>query len=356
MDTPQLARPRRTRGTSLVEVMVGVTIALLVVLAVYRVFAATEGLRHDTQGTGDAQQTGLFVLERLGFDIANAGNGIAASARTLASCPGTAGITDTLRPVAVLITDGGSHDRPDSVVIRYGVASGLATAVPFAATAPAGANFVVRAPEGIAPGDYVIATSRTGVCAATTVTSIATPAPGLLEIAHAALTTDFPDTSMLLNLGPVNRAQTIRYDVVGGVLRTTDLLNKDAPNPLASNIVNLKLQYGIDSDGDGRLDTWVAATDAGAVGSWTPATLLAAPVETLARVKAIRVGVIVRSEYFDRSNKTTFAWTMFECPAIDKSKCPGRMTGTIAAAADGSWRYRLYETTIPLRNLPAGRV
>src|SRR5207302_9496335 len=122
------------------------------------------------------------------------------------------------------------------IVIRYGVANGLATAVRFAASAPTGDGFVVQAPAGFAPGDYVVASSRTGVCAAATVTSIGAPAPGYLDVAHSAIAEALPDTSLLINLGPANRAQTIRYDVTGGVLRTTDLLNKHAPNPLAPNI------------------------------------------------------------------------------------------------------------------------
>jgi len=73
-------------------------------------------------------------------------------------------IADTLRPVTVLISDGGGDDLPDSVVLRYGVAAGLAVAIPFAASAPAGSNFLVRSPGGFAVGDRAIAIGRNGVC------------------------------------------------------------------------------------------------------------------------------------------------------------------------------------------------
>ena len=53
------------------------------------------------------------------------------------------------------------------------------------------------------------------------------------------------------------------YDVASGTLRSTDRANGDAPSPLVSNVVNLKFQYGIDSDGDGMLDTWVRAEPPG---------------------------------------------------------------------------------------------
>src|SRR5205823_72277 len=287
---------RRQSGAGLVDVMVGVTVALFAVLIIYVVVARSDKFRQDAQSAGDAQQTGLFILSRLAFDIANAGSGFAAAAKAMSTCPPSASVVDTLRPVAILITDGGRDDLPDSAVIRYGVAAAIGAAVPFAAAAAAGGNFLVQSPFGFEIGDRVIAIGRNGDCAATDVTGLSVPALGLVNIAHAPSTTGFPLSSWLLNLGPTRNAQIIRYDVVSGVLRTTDLLGGDAPNPLASNIINLKLQYGVDRDGDGVLDTWVPAK-AGPSGDWSAATLLAAPADTLRRIKAIRVGLIVRSEF-----------------------------------------------------------
>jgi type IV pilus assembly protein PilW len=135
----------------------------------------------------------------------------------------------------------------------------------------------------------------------------------------------------------------MRYDLSETTLRSLDLYTPGAvADPLASNIVNLKAQYGIDTDGDGVLDTWVGADNA----SWSPALVLAASVETLARIKAVRVGLIVRSEIYDRELVRGFDWTLFDCAASDKTRCPGRLTGTLPAG----WRYRVYETIVPLRN------
>ena len=54
--------------------------------------------------------------------------------------------------------------------------------------------------------------------------------PGHLEIAHTTVGIDLPDTSALLNLGPDEHVQTLRFDMAGNVLRTTDLAGGDAPN------------------------------------------------------------------------------------------------------------------------------
>lgn len=336
-------------GAGLVEMMIGLTIALFATLVIYVVVAGSDVLRRDAQAAGDAQQTGLFIMSRMSFDIANAGAGFAPATKALSTCPAPASIADTLRPVAVIITDSGRDDVADSIVIRYGVAGGIAGPTRFAADAPAGANFLVRSPYPFDVGDHVIAVGRNGECAAMEVTGSTPTAPGIVEVAHAPLALAFPATSWLVNLGSIKDAQVIRYDVQNGVLRTTDLLNGDAPNPLASNVVNLKLQYGIDTDGDGILDTWMPARS-DASGDWRAATLLAAPADVLSRIKAIRIGLIVRSDFLDRSITTPFRWTLFDCPESDKSLCPGRLSGSIAAASSGGYRYRLHETVVPLRN------
>jgi hypothetical protein len=42
---------------------------------------------------------------------------------------------------------------------------------------------------------------------------------------------------------------------------------------------------------------------------------------------------------------------LFDCELADKSACPGRLEGIVAAAAGGAYRYRTMETVVPLRNV-----
>jgi hypothetical protein len=164
--------------------------------------------------------------------------------------------------------------------------------------------------------------------------------------------------------------------VSNGVLRATPLLDTSGgncgklldppvPNPLASNIVNMKVEYGIDNDLDpqGLLDTWVQAisTNAGVtIADWTPAALLPAPITQINQIKAIRIGIIVQSEQFDKTlagytggdyTNGDYNWVLFDCPTHNAA-CPGRLTGSIpqTASPKGNWRFRKYETVIPLRN------
>jgi type IV pilus assembly protein PilW len=73
-------KTRRTYGTTLVELLVGLAVGLVVAVAVLDVFAATEGRRRTLAGIAEAQQVGALALFTLGHEIANAGNGLAAAA------------------------------------------------------------------------------------------------------------------------------------------------------------------------------------------------------------------------------------------------------------------------------------
>jgi type IV pilus assembly protein PilW len=338
----------RDGGASLIDVLVGLVLGLLSIVVAYQAFVAIDVVRRNTAAAADAQGSGAFALFALASQVDSAGAGLAAAARWLDTCPASGDIATTLRPIDVLITDGGDAARPDSLVVRQALAPLIAMPASFAAAAPAGSNFRVESPDGFAAGDRIIAISRTGACAMTQVTAIAAATAGIVDIAHLPVAVDLPVTTVLLNLGAASRASALRFDVASGTLRSTDLANGDAPVPLTSNVVNLKFQYGIDSDGDGALDTWASAA---ASGSWAPAALLAAPRVTLDRITAIRIGIIVRSERTDRTLTRAYHWVLFDCDAVDRTSCPGRLEGTIPGSASGTYRYRAYETVVPLRNV-----
>ena len=345
---PHLDPCERQRGVTLVDVLVALAVAMLTMVLVYATFALVQSARRSAASAGDLQANGVFALSTLSNFVANAGAGLAAASRWLDTCPTGADIATTLRPVHVLITDGGAADRPDSLVVRQSIARTGGVIAAFVAEALPDAPFRIAAVDGYVAGDRVVAISRTGACASATVTAVATTAPGVLDVGHAPIGVTLPVTSVLFNLGAATRAAALRLDVAGGSLRSTDLTNGDAPNPLVANLVNVKFQYGIDSDGDGALDTWVAAAD---TGPWGAASLMTAPRDVLDSIQAIRIGVIARSERTERAQTRAFHWVLFDCELDDKTACPGRLEGTIAASPGGGYRYRVYETAVPLRNM-----
>ena len=392
------ARFGRQCGFGLVEIMVGLVIGLIAVLVIYQVYTVAEGFKRNTTATGEAQMAGLFSTFVLGMEGANGAAAMALSAPDLGSCVDTGNIASSFRPIPILITDGGAPSTPDSFVVTYSVATTLASTAMFNFDANADDQYQVQSPGGFHVGDLIVAVAKPGsvgsdcpISVITGVSGVALRVPPPLindvptEVANVTITHTAtgsgaqlkgdgrPGLSTLFNMGQCAKVQKVRYDVSNGVLRATPLLdtsgatcgqpaNPLVPNPLASNIVNMKVEYGIDSVADpiGVLDTWVQAT-VDATGDWTPAGLLPAPITQINKIKAIRIGIIVQSELFDKNLagytggdyvNGAYNWVLFDCPNANKALCPGRLTGNIPASVSpaGNWRFRKYETIIPLRN------
>ena len=386
------------RGFGLVEIMVGLVIGMIAVLVIYQVYNVAEGFKRNTTAAGEAQMAGLFSAFVLGMEIGNAGHATALSAPDLGSCADTGNIATSFRPIPVLITDGGAASTPDSFVVTYSVATTLVTPSMFNFDANADDQYQVQSPGGFHVGDLIVVIAKPGSvgsdCPSSVITGVSVPGlrvpPPLIndvptEVANVTITHTAtgsgallkgdgrPGLSTLFNMGPCSKVQKVRYDVSNNVLRATPLLdtsgancgkaaNPLVPNPLASNIVNMKVEYGVDSVADplGLLDTWVQATN-GATGDWTPAGLLPGPITQINQIKAIRIGIIVQSEQFDKGLagftggdyvNGAYNWVLFDCPNANKALCPGRLTGSIPASVSppGNWRFRKYETVIPLRN------
>ena len=336
-------------GFSLIEIMVGIVIGMIAVLVIYQVFAAAEGLRRNTTSVSDAQQNGLLSSFMLNIEVANASNGIADAMTDLGTCAATADIATTFRPIPLLITDGGASS--DSFTVNYSLSQRVVTRVQFSQNAAAGAPYEVISPNGFKTDDLILAISSStpAVCDLTRVVSVAADPgsvnpldqlSGQVKITHTGAPDAFSADAVLLNLGPKSSGQRVTFDVNAGVLRSTSLWNADgqpaamAPNPIASNVVMMKLMYGID-DGAGGV-TWNAA-----VGAWSPANVLAADNTTLRRIRAIRLGIVVQGEQYDKAlalETPSPTWTLFT-PDVN-------LTGALLPG----FRYRTYETIIPLRN------
>ncbi len=129
-------------------------------------------------------------------------------------------------------------------------------------------------------------------------------------------------------------------------LRTRKQLPNLGPtNPLISEVVNLKAQYGLDTSvpPDGIIDVWQDATDA-----WDFAAVTAAPGPTLAtlqRILALRIAIVTRSAQYEKNPVTTGPLTMF----CDPLPCKVSMDLTVSPG-DQNYRYKVLETVVPLRN------
>ena len=69
--------------------------------------------------------------------------------------------------------------------------------------------------------------------------------------------------------------------------------------PVVSDVVNLKAQYGLDTDNDGIVDTWQDATG----GVWSAANLPNQPLATLRQIRAVRIAIVTRSAQYEKDRR-----------------------------------------------------
>jgi type IV pilus assembly protein PilW len=403
--THEPALSRRQRGFSLIDIMVGIVIALIAVLVIYQVFDVAEGIKRNVTGAGDAQQNGLLSSFSMALQLSNAGANVAVVGddNELGVCPST-DIASTLRPIPVLVTAGASDTDSDSFVVNYGASERLVTPVNFASNPTlqnaSTTDFVVQSPLGFRQNDVVVVVSpdvadATKRCAWSVISSVdagpgtAGPGPGpadsdgFVTIKHGNATpadATFNGNSSLINLGQA--PHRIRFDIdlnqkmqdgtTFGTLRSTELFYVDTsnpsspfvaagegaqPTPIANNVVLMKIQYGIGDPSSGFLQKWVKAANDG-TDDWSSAGVLAMNSTNLSRIKAVRIALIVMSESYDKCayadvcpspTTNTFNYTLFgQCDGIP---CPDPITGSYdPTPGQGNFRYRVYETVIPLRN------
>jgi type IV pilus assembly protein PilW len=272
----------------------------------------------------------------------------------------TTGITD-ISPVTII--DGGtSPGASDSLKIRYGT-SGMGGVPSTIKGNPSGNVVTVENNLSCRKNDIVMMISGT-TCNLTYVKD------------------DITDTTTLtLNdvTGDVAAVDGARLACLGSWVTTefqvnpsynpTDAANSQAyldinGEPSVADIVNIQAQYGISNSGSSnQITDWVNATDGQASGDWGPGITVA----NRNRIKAVRIAVVARNGLLEKDevtsacSSTTAASPTGLC-AWDATSAapPGSASGTnfpapsIDLSNDPNWkryRYRVFETIIPLRNM-----
>jgi type IV pilus assembly protein PilW len=378
----------RQRGMSIVELMVGMMIALIGVVVMFQVFAVNEGVRRSTTAGSDEQTSGLLSLLLLERELRVAGYGINDS--TLLGCKmkmydamRTPNIQDfTLAPARV---EKNTDDQPDKIHVIYGGVTRTAGASPIfepmdSTTAP----ITLPWRYGFVPSD-LIAVGEAGSCTVREVTS--TPGSKDLAFGVGPYTNGYSNQSqsprfndpagtpvaygmaaMIANLGPnpVRNEITVQVGQANPAdnhkLVVTNLLGQLAsPNPVGEQIVHLKAEYGID-DGvsNGTVSRASYLPDDNVIDKFT----VTEPTDAQgwSRVRAVRVALVSRSltpekplsgtacdATADYSTATTYPVRWARGP-----DAPDGRPIDLRHPGNPDWRcykYRVYETTIPLRNM-----
>ncbi len=397
-------------GFSLVELMVGLVIGLIATIVVMQTFSAFEGSKRTTTGIADAQTNGNIGLYMIQRELQFAGYGIPLTSGTLPTItPATAANTfqfanyanqtpdevkaakqaainayntrieadkvfvaggvnysalkcDTAAPSDVInldidnvsalpnatsiarniitpvtITDGANSD---SIVVRYGDSTRGAIATDIVTLT--GSDYIgVDNNMGCRNNDVVLVTRNASIsCFATrvTATGVNGPANGITVLSNAGLM----QNDKVACLGQV---KAVTFDVAANQLRRTNPTT-GAQEAILSEIVSLQAQYGVaDTPNSELVTSWQDAT-----GGWAPATISIADRN---RIKVVRIAVIARNNLLERD--------------VVSQLCDGAAVGPARVCVFGgnldlsgtlganwtNYRYRVYEVTVPLRNMLA---
>jgi type IV pilus assembly protein PilW len=379
--------PNCQRGMTMVELLVAMIIALSVTLAVTSLLIAGENHKRTTTSTNDADQTGAFAFNALDKTLRGAGSGFAESAyisdRGVMGCrlnAGTilpragafptpfaaflGGAPVNLRMAPVLIGQGQSADGiSDVIMVMSG--SDAAGGVPRQVTTPGGSNtLVLNNTVGFSNSDLVVV-SQSGIpdCLLEEVSSISTPTLNLAGVYYTSgstttITTLSGSTSSYvtpLGNAAINNLQFLLFGVdTTHTLYSYDLLQNqnlvqspgsgDVATAIADGVYQMQAIYGVDTNGDGTQDTWASPGDT----NYTINTLMLNPA-TMESIVSVRISLLVRGEYYDKNVVTPATITMFN----GLTNAAGTSLSQVVniGATDQHYRYRLFEFTVPLRNM-----
>ena len=335
-------------GFSLVEILVGLVIGLLATLVIMQVFTVFEGQKRTTTGSADAQTNGSIALYTLGRELQMAGYTLLPVTDSPLECTavsfGATGITD-ISPVT--ITDGGAAaGASDSISIRYGNSPSGGVPTQITGVGLPGANDVtVDNNLGCQVGDITLITNGnacalSNATAASGVTAV-TLADNTGAIVSANLSCLGAWTVALFRVNP-------NYDPVDPANSQAYLERNGAPS--VADIVNIQAQYGVSaSSGSNLVTQWVDAT-----GSWAAGAITVADRN---RIKALHIAVVARNGLLEKDIVTSTCTT--DKGTVNNGPCAWDDTNVDAApkidlSNDPNWqyyRYRVFETIIPLRNV-----
>ena len=371
---------RSARGMTLVEILVGVAIGLIGIVAIFQAVAVWSKHTSTTSSGSDAQVAGTLALFNLERDLKQAGHGFAKAGTPVLGCdvsfkdnaPPRA-FNFGLRPVDIAASAGGA---PDTITILYGDSSFYGAEGTF--TDATATTKKLRRRATFKRGDLAVVAVNAGASAATANCQLIeinkdddvdgytvghTPDPYNSFYLPASSPQVAPrfngavapvvTSGTMYNLGPQPRLDL--WEIQGNrTLTRTDLIHSTTPMQIADGVVNLKAEYGIDGDGDGTV----------APAEWTAS----APADWR-RLLAVRVAILVRSRQYERTNDPSASGVRAVTPTAANpfyfgdpvnhrflmTNLDGNADSFNDVTADpNNWRfyrYRVYERVIPLRKM-----
>jgi type IV pilus assembly protein PilW len=362
------------RGFSLIEVMVAMVIGLIAVTVIIQVAGFAEGQKRTTTGSGDAQNNaalGLYSIER---DIKQAGFGINSlnilGCELVLAAP-SSGTIGALAPVTInstLVPAG--EPNTDRLLIVYG--NSLGSPEGDRISGGSDKNIWLKSFDNFRKGERVFIAperaSTSGKCqlidagdiegfsedtdtdsgtitGSGTGTGSGTDADSVSKIVNVSNAVTVTSNQVLFSLG--TRPRIVAYAIRGDNLTTCDFAQSNCADIdnwtiVANGIVSLRAQYGHSTTASGGVDTWNQTAPANPVHKDLSCNL--------ARVSAVRLGLVARNSGRKEAGIT-------QSGDSDSGNNPIWMgnrdaTDTDSIPFDPDYRYQVYETVVPIRNIP----
>jgi type IV pilus assembly protein PilW len=388
---------RASRGFSLIELMVSLAIGLVLTLAITTLLTRNEANRRGLNSSNDMEANGAYLAMQLDRSLRSAGSGLvhkwdtsfgcaliaARSGNTILPVPAaqatalgepfsslpSSALAVRLAPLVIHSNVAGDTDaggNGDVLAIMSGAGGVAEVARDVLPGSVSQTELRLANTLGMRGGDLVTVMQQSVGCTVQQVTAgftgstdQALPLTGGVYASGNLLDYKYADGTQLMELGnPTNRPAQFAWIGVGpnDSLLSYDLLQVNGrgfvPLPLAEGVSVMRAVYGVDTTGDGRLDSWHSASEVG----YRAADLLtddaakrAAANKVLHSIVAVRVALILSSTLVERETAPMATkFTLFgDLPDVS-------VDVDLSDRADFSTqekrRHRVFEFTVPLRN------
>jgi type IV pilus assembly protein PilW len=371
-------------GFSLIDLLVGTVVGMLTILLIMYSFKAFESQKRATDSMAGAQSDGLSAINVLDLAIRQSGAGLFTSGSQTCSTiniyhNGTV-VADGAALMPVAIADGGAAGASDVLQTVTSTSPFGAASVPISVAMPSpSAVLTTSANSGANTGDLVLVgdpSSPGTPCTVMGVTNVQATGGGV-DLQHnpgtsawnpanpANVFTTAPAYGTTARVVPIGSLTRMSYQAICNSLASVDLNSGAVAAPacvgntvtnastVAANVVNIQAQYGVTATAaSGTISCWVNATGSGTnacdVANW--ATPGAADV---ARIKAVRVAVTVRSPQLEKPG-TAGACTATASTSAVNYPVTAQGGPTIDVTGLPNWqcyKYKVFQTIIPMRNV-----
>lgn len=349
--TALLRRP--ALGFSLVELMIGLAIGMIAIVIMMQVFSVSEGFKRTTTGGDDAQNNGAIAIYGLQRDIRQAGYGL--TAMSVIGCNVTlrAGVTvSPMGPVTINhpnIPAAVADANTDTLLVFYGNGNDAPEgdrieAQPSTATYTLGGFALPASAPSLSVGDRVVAQAQTRPSPCTlTMESVSNVAGSMVTVPTGVAGMS---GGALFDLGAA--PTVLVYAIRSGNLTVCNYMSANCGanpvvpadwTPIAANVVSLRAQYAKDT----TTPNMDAVVDEGGYDQVRPSTAC-----DWSRVFGVRVSLVARNAQYDAAS----------APAAMATASAPQWAGSASAPIDLSsladwqhYRYKVFETTIPIRNM-----